>query len=249
MISRPSQATVKRLFAVSGNRCAFPECTNPLVEPESGTVVGEICHIRAQNTNGPRYDEGQTDEARHGFENLILLCPGHHKVVDADPERYTVTWLLGVKAGHEAKYRGGAEPSDEVARRLLFSSYDPAALDAYLEIVGGQCSRMETRPYRQLSELRGTPARLSLLEEEGRPGVYVPLRFDLHPSRSMPEAGLPDEALMEGKAPRGWRPGTCWAGWAIHALAQPATPAPCYPSSWTSPAGGSGWAVMRPRKG
>jgi formylglycine-generating enzyme required for sulfatase activity/energy-coupling factor transporter ATP-binding protein EcfA2 len=60
----------------------------------------------------------------------------------------------------------------------------PADVDAYLETVRAQCGRMETRPYRQLSELRGAPPRLPLLEEEDQAGVYVPLRFDLHPSRT-----------------------------------------------------------------
>lgn len=84
----------------------------------------------------------------------------------------------------------------------VHTSLDPAAVAAYLEIMGTRYRRAETRPYRQFSELRGTPARLSLLAEGGRPGVYVPLRFDLHPSRSTLGAGLPGEALAAGKALR-----------------------------------------------
>jgi hypothetical protein len=90
---------IKRLFAQSGNRCAFPTCTTPIVESE--TVLGEICHIAAANAQGPRYDATQTDEERNGFGNLILLCPTHHRVVDADLEAYTVARLLKMKADHE----------------------------------------------------------------------------------------------------------------------------------------------------
>ncbi len=79
---------IKRLFAHSGNRCAFPQCPLGLIQGE--TVVGEICHIRAAKPDGPRYDVSQTAEERHGYENLILLCPTHHTVIDADPESYTV---------------------------------------------------------------------------------------------------------------------------------------------------------------
>ena len=75
----------------------------------------------------------------------------------------------------------------------LSRGYTPAdteTIAAYLEVVRAQCSRMETRPYRQLSELRGAPPRLSLLGEGDLAGVYVPLRFDLHPSRAGLESGL-----------------------------------------------------------
>jgi hypothetical protein len=80
----PTVATIKRLFAVSGNRCAFPGCELPLVDEASGNVLGEMCHIRARSPDGPRYDPEQTEEERHGFGNLVLLCPTHHAIVDGD---------------------------------------------------------------------------------------------------------------------------------------------------------------------
>jgi len=52
---------------------------------------------------------------------------------------------------------------------------------AYLQVVLEQCCSAETRPYRQLSELRGAPTRLSLLDDDGQSGIYVPLHYDLHP--------------------------------------------------------------------
>ena len=45
-MNEPSLQTLKRLFAMSGNRCAFPECTLPIVEG-SGIVTGIVCHIRS----------------------------------------------------------------------------------------------------------------------------------------------------------------------------------------------------------
>lgn len=90
---------IKRLFAQSGNRCAFPTCTNPIVDGE--TVLGAIWHIAAASAQGPSYDATQGDEVRNGFDNLILLCPTHHKVVDADLEAYAVARLLKMKADHE----------------------------------------------------------------------------------------------------------------------------------------------------
>jgi hypothetical protein len=118
-MSGPSTKTIKRLFAVSGNRCAFPGCTLPLVDTISGTVLGEICHIQAQSAGGPRYDPNQSDEARHGFDNLLLLCPAHHKTVDENPDTHTVEALQEMKRAHEARHAGGAEPSDEITERFL----------------------------------------------------------------------------------------------------------------------------------
>ena len=41
-MSGPTIATVKRLFAVSENCCAFPGCDAPLVDTASGAILGEI---------------------------------------------------------------------------------------------------------------------------------------------------------------------------------------------------------------
>lgn len=100
---------IKRLFAHSGNQCAFPTCKAPIVD--GPIVLGEVCHITAASSNGPRYDATQTDEVRDGFDNLILLCPNHHTVIDADLESYTVERLQKMKREHED--RSGTRPSDE----------------------------------------------------------------------------------------------------------------------------------------
>lgn len=115
----PTTATVKRLFAVSGNQCAFPNCHNPLVDPASGKVTGRICHIKARRQDGPRYDPIQTEEERHAFENLLLMCPIHHDVIDADPDSFTVERLHQIKATHETLHSGGKEPSDETVEQFL----------------------------------------------------------------------------------------------------------------------------------
>jgi hypothetical protein len=95
----PSQSTIKRLFAHSGNRCAFPRCTAGLIEGD--TIVGEICHIKGSKPGAPRYDAQQTPTERHGYDNLILLCSKHHKVIDDDVVAYTVERLLKMKDEHE----------------------------------------------------------------------------------------------------------------------------------------------------
>lgn len=115
----PTVATIKRLFAVSGNRCAFPKCSLQLVDPPTGKVTGRISHIKARQPGGPRYDESQTEEQRHSFENLLLLCPIHHDVIDDDPQSYTVNRLTEIKAEHESSQVSVPETNDAVANQFI----------------------------------------------------------------------------------------------------------------------------------
>lgn len=118
-MASPSLATVKRLYAVSGNRCAFPKCTLQLVDLASGKVTGRIAHIKARQPGGPRYEPAQTEEQRHGFDNLLLLCPIHHDVVDDDPDSYTVERLSAMKSKHESAQQALPEPRDAIANQFL----------------------------------------------------------------------------------------------------------------------------------
>lgn len=96
-------STRTRLFAVSGNRCAFPKCANTLVHGEK--VTGEVCHIKAANPGGPRYDHSLTADKVDAFDNLVAMCPLHHTIIDADEVSYTVERLREIKMAHES---GGA---------------------------------------------------------------------------------------------------------------------------------------------
>jgi hypothetical protein len=122
----PTVNTIKRLFAVSGNTCAVPRCREPIID--GGVVVGDMCHIRAANPNGPRYDPAQTEAERHAFENLVLLCKKHHAIVDTDSHQYTVSVLTRMKEEHESKQHVRFAISDSLAMRLaLFGAGAGAA--------------------------------------------------------------------------------------------------------------------------
>jgi hypothetical protein len=112
----PSPATVKRLFALSRNQCAFPGCGAPIVE-STGVVTGVICHIKARSRGGPRYDAEQSDQERHAFGNLILLCSRHSKIIDSQPAVYPVDRLVEMKARKERD--GNIELSAEEAHSAL----------------------------------------------------------------------------------------------------------------------------------
>jgi hypothetical protein len=94
-------STIKRLFGMSSNRCAMPDCKSPLII--GNVVVGEICHIRARRKGGARYDPTLTASEKDQFENLILLCSTCHKLIDSNPDDYGSEWLRSMKAAHERK--------------------------------------------------------------------------------------------------------------------------------------------------
>ena len=98
-----TQRVIKQLYALSGNKCANPDCNKELVFPDDNAKDDQICHIEAASPNGPRYNPNQTDEERRGFDNLILLCHKCHDMIDNNPDKYTVEVLKKWKKDHEAK--------------------------------------------------------------------------------------------------------------------------------------------------
>ena len=102
-----SKKTLKILFALSRNQCAHPKCTNNVIEPATDSsdaaVIAQICHIYAVSTDGPRGKAGLTNKELNSPENLILLCPNHHTVVDKQFETYPAEILKQWKRDHEAK--------------------------------------------------------------------------------------------------------------------------------------------------
>ncbi len=99
----PTPSTIKQLFALSGNICAFPDCDAVMVH-EDGTILGEVCHIEAAEEGGERYNPKQTDEERRHFSNLVLLCSRHHKITN-NVEKYPAEKLRELKKAHEEQHR------------------------------------------------------------------------------------------------------------------------------------------------
>ncbi len=112
------QSVVKRLFALSGNNCAYPNCPEDLVNAK-GTVIGEICHIEAAEKGGERFNEKSNDEYRRSFENLILMCGKHHKETN-DINEYTTPKLKKFKADHENKFlKKPYNASDQIVQQAI----------------------------------------------------------------------------------------------------------------------------------
>ena len=104
---RPSTKTRRLLDIQSLNQCAYPGCSNPLVEPRAGkssaVVTGDICHIHAVSPGGPRWKEELGEEELNSAGNLILLCKNCHATVDLQPEFHTAELLKQWKSAHEAQ--------------------------------------------------------------------------------------------------------------------------------------------------
>ena len=92
------------LWGRSGNRCALPTCRKNLVEDETQTddasIVGDEAHIVAREEDGPRGKSLLTSEERDKYNNLILMCKVHHKMIDDQPLEYTVDKLHQMKTEH-----------------------------------------------------------------------------------------------------------------------------------------------------
>lgn len=96
-----------RLFALSGNQCAFPGCTNAVTDQiapgEQPVTLAQRAHIVGVGRQGPRFREAPLSDDVDAVENLLLLCGEHHRIVDASPRIYSVEVLAKYKADHEAR--------------------------------------------------------------------------------------------------------------------------------------------------
>lgn len=144
----PSQRTVKQLFALSGNRCAFDDCSTRLIHP-SGSVVGELCHIKGEKPTAPRYDPSQDNLARNGFDNLILLCNVHHKVIDDNPAKYSVERLVAMKKSHERL--DGKEGADDA----LTETFLRAVMDGPVVVSLGQSGGITAQTVNVIQQAAG----------------------------------------------------------------------------------------------
>jgi hypothetical protein len=65
------------------------------------SIVGEECHIISRKPNGPRCHKILQPREYDQFENLLLLCRVHHKLVDDQENTYTIEYLTEIKRMHE----------------------------------------------------------------------------------------------------------------------------------------------------
>ncbi len=91
---RINEKTIKIVWARAGGICSYPGCYKSLIlSPESPgdphAVLGEMAHIVGHSEDGPRGEASFRGADRDGPENLLLLCTGHHTLIDQQPESYS----------------------------------------------------------------------------------------------------------------------------------------------------------------
>jgi len=96
------------LWVAAGGRCEFPGCNKPLWRDDLTFTEGNysnISHIIAQAPNGPRGNTILSKKLEKNFDNLMLMCQAHNKLIDSHPDKYTADFLRKAKKIHEEKIK------------------------------------------------------------------------------------------------------------------------------------------------
>ena len=92
------------LFVRAGGRCEFDGCNKYLLEHPLTLTPGnfaQMAHIVAFREEGPRGKSTTRPAYINDVNNLMLMCPQCHKLIDDHPEQYTVATLEKFKQAHE----------------------------------------------------------------------------------------------------------------------------------------------------
>lgn len=68
---------------------------------DDDSIVGDECHIIARQPDWSRGDASISGQELEDYPNFILLCKIHHKIVDDQPNTYTIDVLKEMKRKHE----------------------------------------------------------------------------------------------------------------------------------------------------
>lgn len=93
----------RKLWASSGGYCGKPDCNKdlfPFFENGEITNIEELAHIIGQSENGPRGDNELPLSQRDEFENIILLCPICHTIVDKNSHLFPDSTIIQWKKDH-----------------------------------------------------------------------------------------------------------------------------------------------------
>lgn len=101
-----TETTSKLLWGRAAGMCSNPTCKTDLtfiLENGAGFNVGEMAHVIASKPSGPRGVEAGGSDS---YENLLLLCPTCHRMIDKAPAgEYPTELLHEWKFAHEQTIR------------------------------------------------------------------------------------------------------------------------------------------------
>jgi len=130
------QSHIKILWGRAASRCAFPDCKIQLTQDSQSTSksfsIGEQAHIVAKESNHLRGDSILTPDERDSYDNLILLCPSHHTIIDKNPQDYPVEKLHSLKTDHELWVEQNLSQTvdlNQQARDIIYTSLIDSAVE------------------------------------------------------------------------------------------------------------------------
>lgn len=97
------------LWFRAAGRCEFKGCNKALYE--HGITLDECnlsncAHIIADSYNGPRGDKKLSEKLAKDINNIMLMCPECHRIIDIEgKEKYSVNTLRQMKKHHEDRMR------------------------------------------------------------------------------------------------------------------------------------------------
>ena len=103
-----SERVKRLLWARSGGFCQNPSCQKDFfVFFADGTItsIEELAHIIAKSNKGPRSEEKIDTKLKDEYENIILLCPNCHTLIDKNQDRYPFETLKEWKKKHEQRIK------------------------------------------------------------------------------------------------------------------------------------------------
>jgi hypothetical protein len=103
--ANPDAHTRLRLFADSAGRCQNPNCLADLFLElgDKKIHIAEMAHVFSASDDGPRANWILSKEQRGAYDNLILLCPRCHTIVDKAEKEFPDSLLFGWKREHKQR--------------------------------------------------------------------------------------------------------------------------------------------------
>jgi hypothetical protein len=130
------------LFVRAGGRCEFDGCNRYLLEHHLTLTqgnFGELAHIVAFSAQGPRGGEEPRPTDINNVDNLMLLCPSCHKLIDDRPADFTREALERHKSAHE----------DRIKHVTALGPDRKTAVLVFKALIGGQTVGI---PFDQIAE-------------------------------------------------------------------------------------------------
>lgn len=182
----PNVTTIKILFALSCNTCAYHGCEETLTDPKWQKVKADVAHICGLNPGSARHDPAMSDEDKNSYENLILICPNHHRQIDdLEPNEHPSERLIEMKESHQKGCKGLWAPDADLFRYAVLaigSSYGPNA---------------SLPPPKLMASLAGNKVRIA------NPGEVDAFAITVEPGDEESRAVLTEASAMDRLSPGG----------------------------------------------